>query len=227
MYFIYYFVILPIHMVQFSLFVQVLHFSTMILSLLLKAFVQKLGISLFGLVFIFCRIELIFGRLTHFYMKMIVCNCFCWFANRFGEIMYAKNSAFQATFLGANPLRWNDFEAFTNLNGYLIMGCSYWTLLRTIPYTRLNFKRDILYICYGQFAYNHAKIQINMLNFLYRVWSLPYDDAKFQINDAQLTNIRSLVIVILIMPNDTLYTEHSKLSWQSGMMHRALYMLVL
>jgi len=37
-----------------------------------KALVQKGRISLFGLIFIFCRVELIFGRLTCFDMKSIV-----------------------------------------------------------------------------------------------------------------------------------------------------------
>ena len=39
---------------------------------LLKAFVEKGRISLFWPIFIFCRIELIFGRLTCFDMKSIV-----------------------------------------------------------------------------------------------------------------------------------------------------------
>ena len=38
----------------------------------LKAFVEKGRISLFWPIFIFCRIELIFGRLTCFDMKSIV-----------------------------------------------------------------------------------------------------------------------------------------------------------
>ena len=59
-------------------------------------------------------------------------------------------------------------------------------------------------------SYNHAKIQINMLNFLYRVWSLPYNNAKFQINMLNLLYILSGHCHI-IMPKYT-YTEHSKLS---------------
>ena len=38
----------------------------------IKDFVQKGHISLFGLIFIFFRIKLIFGSLTHFDMKSIV-----------------------------------------------------------------------------------------------------------------------------------------------------------
>ena len=38
----------------------------------MKAFVQKGRKSGFGLIFIFCRIELIFGRPTCFDMKSIV-----------------------------------------------------------------------------------------------------------------------------------------------------------
>ena len=42
----------------------------------MKALVQKGRISLFGLIFIFCRVELIFGRLTCFDMKSIIAYLF-------------------------------------------------------------------------------------------------------------------------------------------------------
>ena len=58
----------------------------------LEAFVQNGCIPVFGLIFIFCRIKLIFGRLTCFGMKRIflwlswsICASFCrndvWFVS--------------------------------------------------------------------------------------------------------------------------------------------------
>ena len=52
----------------------------------LKAFVQKRLILLFGPIFIFWRIKLIFGRLTCLTWKAMFHNCFCRFALRFWEI---------------------------------------------------------------------------------------------------------------------------------------------
>ena len=52
----------------------------------LKAFVQKRLILLFGPIFIFWRIKLIFGRLTCLTWKAMFHNCFCWFALHFWEI---------------------------------------------------------------------------------------------------------------------------------------------
>ena len=55
----------------------------------LKAFVQKGRISLFGPIFIFCRIELIFARRACSDIKNIISQSFCWFTLYFQEITYA------------------------------------------------------------------------------------------------------------------------------------------
>ena len=64
---------------------------------------KRVYILFFGLIFIFCKIKLIFGRLTCFDMKSIVLLFFyCCFGLRFREITLQKNSVLQAASLGVN-----------------------------------------------------------------------------------------------------------------------------
>ena len=94
--------------------------------IMLKAFLQKGCIKLFGPISIFCRINPIFGGLTCFAMKTLFYNCFCRFALRSPEIMYAKTSVLQAASLWAN-LSKVDFDMMQTWTILLAaLTCMFW-----------------------------------------------------------------------------------------------------
>ena len=90
----------------------------------IEGFHAKGAYIAFGPIFIFSRIELIFGRLTCFDMKSIVANCFCWFVLRFREITYAKKLSSPKDTLGKLSILHRLFlenEAQINKNHYATM----------------------------------------------------------------------------------------------------------